>query len=677
MEEVTLVKDFAVIMMVAGAVTLLFRRLRQPPVVGYLIAGLLVGPYCLPVHAIGDVHTISLLADLGLVLLLFGIGLEFSWSKIRQIGLAAAMIGVIEILTMICIGYGLGRALGWTTTESIFLGGALHISSSAIIVKMLRDMGRLDFLSSKLIVGILVVEDFAAVIIIAVLSGMATTGTASLGDVGSLLLRLVGFVCASLVLGALIVPRIVDFTRQFRSREALLITSLGLCFALALLSKHLGLSVAAGAFLMGAIIGDTRESEEITEVVAPVRDMFAAIFFVAIGMLIDVSQFREFIIPAVAACSIFIVGKILSNSLATLIAGFDGKTALQVGMGKAVMGEFSLAIAKLGVDRGAVASPLYPVVALTTGVTSLVGPYILRSADTVADFLARRSPAMLVAYFSRVPAWLQAVRSTFGSGGEVALRVRRSVKVVVVNILIIMVIIIIGTVALQSVDDLATRFGLRADLLGLGFGLVTLTLCLPSLVIIWRSLHGLVDNATTYMMTRRRSATKWGREPLRILLRDSVVLALSIFMLMWFIPFFIGLFSVGSFALAVPMLVLAIILYLVVNSLWKIHGQMERAFSRVLLGEEHTSTAEAASLLGTTPGRVAELVRRMRAARSGPRNGSGESTDAGKTRDTGAPEVTAGDKHVGSSGQPGQRNPSGCPGESRMADNGSAQDRTG
>ena len=176
MEELTLLRDFAVIMVVAGVVTLLFRRLRQPVILGYLIAGVIIGPYVLPLFSITDIDTISMLADLGLILLLFAIGLEFSWDKIRQVGMSVLMIGGIEITIMVCLGYGLGQMLGWSAIDSIFLGAALHISSSAIIVKMLRDMGKSRLMSSRLIVGILVVEDFAAIAIVAVLSGVATTG---------------------------------------------------------------------------------------------------------------------------------------------------------------------------------------------------------------------------------------------------------------------------------------------------------------------------------------------------------------------------------------------------------------------------------------------------------------------------------------------------------------------
>jgi CPA2 family monovalent cation:H+ antiporter-2 len=612
MEEFALLKDFAIIMVVAGAVTLLFRGLRQPPILGYLLAGLLIGPYTLPTPPVTDVHTIRLLADLGLVLLLFGLGLGFSWSKIRQVGLSVLIIGVLEILTMISIGYGLGKLLGWSTMDALFLGAAMHISSSALIVKILRDMGKLDLLSSRLIVGILVVEDFAAVAIIAVLSGVATVGTASFGDIGSLALRLIIFVVASLAFGAIIVPRIIRFTARFHSKEALLITSLGLCFAMALLGNYLGLSAAAGAFLMGALIGDTEHSEEIAEVVTPVRDMFAALFFVTIGMLINIAQFSDFIVPTIIVAAVFMVGKILSNTLATFVSGHDGKTSLQVGMGMPQMGEFSLAIAKLGIDRGVVVAPLYPLIASVTALTSLTGPYIMRSGDSVANFLNRRLPALLKAYVSRLADWVQALRAVFARDSKAARKVQRSGRTILINLLIVMVIIGVGTFALQYVKELALLTQIRADLIGLALGFLFLMGCMPSFVAIWRSVRALGDEAATYVLSRRPSAKEWRRKAVRIVLRDSIVILLSILVGVWFIPFISSLLLIGSLALAVPLLLLALIIYLVSRSVIDIHTQLERTFSRTLLGDEYITTSEAATLLGTSQSMVEMLARQTR-----------------------------------------------------------------
>ncbi len=614
MEGIILVKDFAIIMVVAGAITLVFRRLRQPVILGYLIAGVLIGPYTLPTPPVTDVHTINLLADLGLVLLLFGIGLEFSWNKIRQFGLQVLVIGAVEIVTMISIGYGLGQAFGWSTTDSIFLGAALHISSSAIIVKILRDSGKLNRLSSRIIVGILVVEDFAAITIIAVLSGMATTGTTDIGDIGSLILRLVIFVVSSLVIGAVFVPRLIRFTHRFNSREALLVTSLGLCFALALLGEYLGLSISIGAFLMGSLIGDTENSEEVIETIGPVRDMFAAIFFVTIGMLIDIRDIGQFILPAAIVSVVFIAGKVIANTVATFLAGNSGKTALEVGMGMPQVGEFSLVIVRVGTQGGIVLPQLYPVIALATALTSFTTPYISRSTDSAIQALDRLCPELLKTYISRLSDWLTALRSSFSRDSITALVIQHAVKLILINLIIILVLVSFATFSLRYVERLASFIGIPSHIVGLIFGCVLIVLCLPSLSAIWRNLRSLVSEATAHLLRRRLSAKKWGHEALRTVLRDSIVIGLTVLMALWFIPFFSGLFSLGSSALAVPIILLGLAVYLVLRYSFDIHGQLERTFSRTLMGTEYVSASPTARMAKTIRKRLARLSRRFKPA---------------------------------------------------------------
>ena len=462
LEEFSLVRDFALIMVVAGVVTLVLRRLRQPPVLGYLLAGLVLSPYFVPFYSVNDIHSIGLLADIGLVLLLFGVGLEFGWSKIRQIGIAALIIGGVEIATMISLGYGLGRLLGWSETDALFLGAAMHISSSAIIVKVLKDLGRFNLVSTRLVVGVLVVEDFAAVIIIALLSGIHSPGIAGIGNIPSLVLKVVIFGVVSLTLGAIFVPRIIAFTHRFNSRETLLIVSLGLCFALALISKELGLSVATGAFLMGALVGDTGQSEDVIEVMSPVRDMFAALFFVAIGMLIDISKFREFLVPALIVTVVFVVGKILSNTIGAIISGYAARDSLRVGMSMPQMGEFSLAVAKVGTDQGTLTAPLYPVIAVATTLTSVVYPFLTRYADAVGEFLERKSPRLLREYMVHLNDWALTIRKSFPRRSEEAREIQKKARTILINLLILIVIIIVGTFALQYVEVLVQHLPLRA-----------------------------------------------------------------------------------------------------------------------------------------------------------------------------------------------------------------------
>jgi Kef-type K+ transport system membrane component KefB len=527
------------------------------------------------------------------VLLLFGLGLEFSWQKIREVGLSVLVIGGLEIITMISLGYGLGRIMGWSHMDSIFLGAALHISSSAIIIKILRDMGRLHHLSSRLIVGILVVEDFAAITIIAILSGVSSTGMASFGDIGALILKLAIFVISSLVFGALIVPRIIKFTHRFQSKEALLIISLGLCFAMALLGRYLGLSVAVGAFIMGSLIGETEQSEEITEIVAPVRDMFAALFFVTIGMLINITMFRDFLVPAIIVSVVFTLGKIISNTAATFVSGHDSKTCLQVGTGMPQMGEFSLVITKVGVDRAIVAPFLYPVIALSTAITSVTAPYIARSSDIIISVFNRVSPVLLKTYISRLSDWLEALRATFSRDSIVAHIIRHAIKTILINLLIIMVLIGIGTYILRFITDLPSLFGIRTEIIGLSFGFLILLMCIPSFIIIWQHVRNLVNEAAAHMLSRRLSSKALTSHALRIVFRDSIGIALAILIALWFIPFITGLFSIGSLALAMPALFGIVVLYLILRFSFDIHTQLERTFSRTLLGKEHVSRSKS------------------------------------------------------------------------------------
>jgi len=593
LEQFVLVKDFAIIMAVAGAATLLFRRLRQPPILGYLIAGLIISPYTLPLLAAEDISTIRFLADLGLVLLLFGVGLEFSWNKIRGLGMTAPIIGGIEICTMLALGYGLGRLFGWSTLDSIFLGAALVASSTVIIVKILRDMGRLELLSSNIVVGVLVVEDFAAIALIAVLSAVASTGTASISDTSLLVLKLLIFAAATLGFGALLVPRIIELTHRFHSREALLLTSISLCFIMALLGKYLGLSVAVGAFLMGTLIGDTRYSQEVNEVVTPVRDMFAALFFVSIGMLVNILQFKSFVFLALITSAVFIFGKIISNTMVTFLCGFGGRTSLQVGTSMPQASEFSLAVAKVGVDSGAVMPLLYPVMAGTTAITSFTTPYIMRLADPIAGLLNHRASEPAKRYLEGLSDWLRGVRQASVGKSKLALEIRHSGRSAFINFILLMVFIGIGAIVLQFVDGIADLTRIPPNIVGMVLSFLILALCVFALIALWRHLGLMIDRTLKYLFTKRSPATALNQKTLRLIIRYSIILPLSIFLTVWSIPLIISLFHLGSFALAIIFMLFATLVYFLSTSVRNIHHQLETTFRGTLFGQERGKEEES------------------------------------------------------------------------------------
>ncbi|MCI0437952.1 MAG: cation:proton antiporter [Chloroflexi bacterium] len=588
--SLAIVRDFAIIMSVAGAAIVLFRRINQPPILGYLIAGLIVGPFTLPLMGlkspVTSTETIRLLADLGLVILLFALGLEFGWRRIRQMGLRVIIIGVIEITLMMALGYEIGVLLGWNGTEAIFLGAALAISSSAILVKMLRDTSTLFTPAGRLIVGILVVEDLFAVVLLSILSSVATTGTTEIGNIGSIVAKLGLFLLSAAAIGALIAPRIINFVARFRSQEVMLIVGLALCFGLALVGESLGLSAAVGAFLIGTILGDTEHSEELTHIMNPVRDMFAALFFVSIGMLIDLSLVREFIVPALIVSAVFIVGKIVADTVGTFITGHDGRTSLHVGMGMPQVGEFSLAMIKVGADHAAIGAFLYPVVAVTTAITSLVYPFIFRSAGKVADFLDEKSPELVKHYVDHLSHWLISMRAVFSLQGEVADAVRRSGQVIIINFGIIVVLITVGTFVLRFTPEIAEFVRLQEGIFGLIVSGIVVALSIPPAVFIWRALQRLTDDVSDTILRRSAvSLRQWGRTNLRAILRDSILIVMVILLAIWSLPFVSQLLLLGSLAAPIPIALFVLVVALMWRRAFKIHRTLQSTFRQTFLGD--------------------------------------------------------------------------------------------
>ncbi|HMY28101.1 MAG TPA: cation:proton antiporter, partial [Agitococcus sp.] len=335
------IQDLAIIMLVAGFVTLLFHRLKQPVVLGYLLAGVIIGPHTPPFALIHDEHTVHILAELGVVFLLFSLGLEFSIKKLAQVGMPALIAGVTEIIVMIWLGYYIGAFFGWSTMDSLFLGAMLAISSTTIIIKALEGLNLKKEPFAKLIFGILIIEDILAIAILVLLTGIATSGTVSTAAVFSTLGQLTLFIVVSLVVGILTVPRLLNYIDSFKSQEMLLVSVLGLLFGFCLLVIKLNYSMALGAFLIGAIIAESRQVKKIEHLIEPIRDMFSAIFFVAIGLLFNPSVLIDYALPIVIITLAVVVGKVISCSTGAFLAGQDAKTSVKVGMGLAQIGEFS------------------------------------------------------------------------------------------------------------------------------------------------------------------------------------------------------------------------------------------------------------------------------------------------------------------------------------------------
>ncbi len=402
----SLLQDLAVVMIVAGLVTVVFHRFQQPVVLGYILAGVIIGPHTPPFPLIHDGETINTLAELGVILLMFSLGLEFNLRKLTKVGGGAFIAALLEILLMVWVGYELGRLFGWNTMDSLFLGAILSISSTTIIIKALGELGKTKEHFAQLIFGILILEDILGIAMIVLLSGIAMTGAFHLADVGQTLAKLGIFLVVTLVIGLLTVPRFIGYVARFKSNEMLLVTVLGLCFGFSLLAAKLGYSVALGAFLIGAIIAEAREIHRIELLTEPVRDMFSAIFFVAIGLMIDPKMLAEYWVPIVIITLAVVVGKVLACSLGAFVGGNDTRTSLRVGMGLAQIGEFSFIIASLGQSLNVTSKFLYPIAVAVSAVTTLLTPYLIKSSDGTASWFSRVAPASLVNTLELYTRWV-------------------------------------------------------------------------------------------------------------------------------------------------------------------------------------------------------------------------------------------------------------------------------
>src|SRR5277367_6186895 len=432
MHGIELLHDLAVVMLVAGITTILCHRLKQPVALGYIVAGFIIGPHTPPFELVKDEESVKTLGEMGVVLLMFSLGLEFSLRKLTRVGMSALVAALLEIALMIWLGYEMGRAFGWNTIDSVFLGAMLSISSTTIIVKALAELGKSREAFAEIIFGILVIEDILAIVLLALLSGFARTGSLHAGQVGIEIVKLAVFFAMVLVAGFIGVPRLFNYIAKFKSDEMLLVAALGLCFGVALFAYKVGYSVALGAFLIGAVIAESRQIHKIEDLTAPVRDMFSAIFFVTIGMLIVPGTLWQYLWPILILSLLVIVGKVVTCSFGVFIGGKDLRTSLCVGMGLAQIGEFSFIIATLGTTLKVTSDFLYPVAVAVSAITTLLTPYLIRAADPLARGLRALLPVGFRRILSLYTEWLQSLRFE-GDRAVIAAMVRRILMQTFVN----------------------------------------------------------------------------------------------------------------------------------------------------------------------------------------------------------------------------------------------------
>ena len=406
MDPHVFIQDLAIVIVAGALCSILFRHLKLPVVLGYIVAGLIIGPHTPPFSFIQDEATISTLSELGVILLMFSLGLEFSLRKVKEVGSTAVMGAVTEIMLMGWLGYHIGLLFDWNKTDSLFLGALLAMSSTTIIIKALDEMGKTRERFASLIFGILIVEDILGILILAIISGYEVTGSLAPSEVGMTMLKLSAYLGVMLVVGLITVPRFLDFVARFKSNELLLLAVIGLCFGICVITMKLGYSVALGAFMIGAVIAEARQIARIEALTHPVRDIFSAVFFVSIGLLIDPAKMVEYWLPILVITCAVVVGKVIACFFGTFMAGNDTRTSMRVGMGLAQIGEFSFIIASLGLSLGLTSTFIYPIAVAVSAITTLLTPFLIKAADPLVTKLEKVAPQSIQRVLQAYTQWV-------------------------------------------------------------------------------------------------------------------------------------------------------------------------------------------------------------------------------------------------------------------------------
>ncbi len=440
-------QTLAVVLCVAAVTTVVFQRLRQPVVLGYLLAGMAVGPH-VPIPIIADRATVQTMAELGVILLMFLLGIEFSLSKLLRVGPTALFVAIIQCSLMFWLGYVAGQAFGWSQLQSLYAGAIISISSTTIIVKAFEEQRlRGDF--THIVFGILIVEDLIAILLIAVLTALSAGEELTTMEVGRTAGRLAAFLMALLLVGLLVIPRLIRAVVQLGRAETIVVASVGIAFGFALLAAAFGYSVALGAFLAGALVAESGVEETVERLVQPVRDIFAAIFFVSVGMLINPEHIVRYWGTVLVFLLVVVVGKVVSVTLGAFLMGQSVQTSVKSGMSMAQIGEFSFIIASVGVATGATDRLIYSIAVAVSGITTLLTPWLIRAAGPAAAWVDRKSPRRLQTFAALYAAWLEQLRTR--SLDTQTARFRRAIRWLIADAVVVAAVVIGASVEMDRI----------------------------------------------------------------------------------------------------------------------------------------------------------------------------------------------------------------------------------
>lgn len=406
-----LIEDLALILMAGAFITLLFKKIKQPLVLGYIIAGFLVGPYFHLVPTVADRENIETFAEIGVIILLFSLGLEFSFKKLMRVGGSASITALVEIVFITVTGYLLGKWMGWTTMDSLFLGGMLASSSTTIILRAFDELGIKTKKFAGIVFGVLIVEDIVVILLMVLLSTLAVTRQFEGGDMLFTVLKLLFFLAIWFIAGIFLLPTFLRRAKKLMDEETLLILSLGLCLGMVVLATQVGFSAELGAFVMGSIMAETTSAEKVEHVIKPVKDLFGSVFFVSVGMMIDPSAMVLYAGPIFWVTVLTIFGKLFSTTLGALLSGQPLKQSVQVGMSMAQIGEFAFIVATLGLSLGVTSDFLFPVAVGASAITTFTTPYLIKYTDPIYQFTTKYLPKKWVRRLNNYSVGAQSIQA--------------------------------------------------------------------------------------------------------------------------------------------------------------------------------------------------------------------------------------------------------------------------
>jgi len=549
--------DLALILGAAGVVTVLFRKLKQPLVLGYIVAGFLVGPNFALFPTITETENIEVWSEIGVIFLLFALGLEFSFKKLLKVGTTASVTALVKILAMLVVGYLTGQALGWSNMDSIFLGGILSISSTTITIRAFDELGIKGQKFAGLVFGILIIEDLVAIVLLVLLSTISISRQFSGADMLISVSKLVFFLVLCFTAGIFFLPTVLKRTKKLMNDEMLLIVSLALCLMMVFIASAAGFSPALGAFMMGSILAETTFAEKIEHLIRSVKDLFGAIFFVSVGMLIMPDMLVPYAVPILVISAVTIVGKFFSSVIGALLSGQPLKPSVQVGMSLAQIGEFSFIIASLGLTLKVTSDFLYPIAVAVSAITTLATPYMIKWSEPVYLRIHRMLPARTLKAITRYSSGAQSLRVV--SDWKKLLRTS-IVNMVIFSVLVIAVILLSSQYIVPFINE-RTMGALWGRVLA---EIVTVLLMAPFL---WALAFRKVRTPAAFHIWQQQKY----RGPLLMLRLSRMLLAL----------FYVGYWLSHSFSYT---LALGIILFVVVflgifsKRIQRFYNRLERRF---------------------------------------------------------------------------------------------------